>query len=154
MDFRQVSQYSVAFLCNHLGWSYLGATSEKTHQVGSLNFVQRGLRNVGHTCYGKTFPTRLFKDEVLRARSPSPKLSINAVLGSLMDTASLLWPSTKLSPLPPSWGCCMLERSALSFIVEFIYWSMPKCFEAADVWLLMCSNYYWISSTLYQLSTK
>lgn len=124
------------------------------NQAGSLNFIQQGLRNVRHTCCGKAFPTRLFKDEVLWARSSNPKLSINAAFGSPMDTVSLLWPSIKLSPLPPNWGCCMLERSAPSFIVEFIYCSMPKYFEAADVWLLMCSNYHCISSTLYQLSTK
>lgn len=153
MDFRQVSGNSATFLYSHLGWSYPAASSGKSHQIGSLNFVQ-GLRNIRHTCYGKTFPRWLFKDKVLWARSPDPKLSIYAGFGSLMDAASLLWPSTKLSPLPPNWACCMLERSGLSLIVEFIYWSMPKCFEAANAWLLMCSNYCCISSTLYQLSTK
>lgn len=62
MDFRQVSQNSATFLCNYLSWSYPVASSGKAHQVGCLNFIQQGLGNARHTSYGKTFPTRLFKD--------------------------------------------------------------------------------------------
>lgn len=149
LDFRQVSQNSVTFLCNHLGWSYPVASSGKTHQVGSLNFIHKGSGMSDTPAMARHF----LQDYLKMKCCEQEALILNSVFGSLMDMASLLWPSTKLSPLT-NWSCCMLERSALSFIVELIYWSMPKCFEAADVRLLMCSNYCCISSTLYQLSTK